>query len=106
VPALGISAIDDIEVPQVDMAAFAILITPTRRFPHAIDDRIYYHVADVFIQHQDGTTTTLIVRHTGHNPAAISLDDCNYYYAGSDAFPDGAIRIVQLLNDYQHRSRK
>jgi hypothetical protein len=106
VPELGISAIDSVEVPQEQVSAFAVLITPTKPCAQDIDPQMNYHVADVYVQHQDRRTTTLIVRWTGHNPAALSLDDCNYYYGGSDDFPDGARRIIRLLNEYHNRSRK
>jgi hypothetical protein len=106
VPELGFSAIDSVEVPQEHMAAFATLITPTESCVQAIDPSMHYHVADVFIQHRDGSSTTLVVRWTGHGPAAVSLDDCNYFYGGSDAFPDGATRIVRLLNEYHYRSQQ
>ena len=106
VPDLLIGAIDCVEVPEGEMSAFAKLITPTEPCGQAIDSTMHHHVADVFLQHKDGSTTTLIVRWTGHNPAAISLDDHSYYYGGSDDFPDGATRIVRLLHKYHHRSRK
>jgi hypothetical protein len=106
VPEWRTSAIDRVEVPEEQMAAFAILITPTEPCVQNIDSKIHYHVADVFLQHKDGSTTTLIVRWTGHNPAAISLDGRNYYYGGSDDFPDGATRILRLLHEYHYQSRK
>ena len=49
---------------------------------------MHEHVADVTAHHPDGSTTTLIVRWTGHNPAAVSIDDRNFYYGGSDEFPE------------------
>jgi hypothetical protein len=106
VPELGISAINFVEIPQPHLSAFAKLITPTRPCIQEIKREMHYHVADVFVQHTDGTTTTLIVRWTGHNPAAISLDDRNYYYGGTDEFPDGATKIIRLLNEYHYQSRK
>jgi hypothetical protein len=106
VPELGISAINSVEVPEAQLSAFARLITPTEPCVQTIRREMHYHVADVFVQHIDGTTTKLLVRWTGHNPAAISLDDRNYYYGGTDEFPDGATRIVRLLNEYHYQSRE
>jgi hypothetical protein len=63
-------------------------------------------VADVLVQHTDGASTKLFVRWTGHNPAAISLDDHNFYYGGTDEFPDGATKIIRLLNDYDFQSKQ
>ncbi len=103
VPELGFSAIDHVEVPQEHISEFATLITPTTPCVQTIDRTMRYHVADVVVQHEDGSTTKLVVRWTGHNPAAISLDDSHYFYGGSDDFPDGATRIIRLLNQYQHQ---
>jgi hypothetical protein len=106
VPDLSFSAIDSVEVPEAQLSPFARLITPTKPCVQEIKREMHYHVADVFVQHTDGTTTTLHVRWTGHNPAAISLDDRHYYYGGTDDFPDGATRIVRLLNEYHYQSRE
>lgn len=106
VPELGFSAINSVEVPQAQLPVFAELITPIEPSLQTINHKMHYRVADVFVQHTDGTSTTLIVRWTGHNPAAISLDDRSYYYGGIDEFPDGATRIVRLLNEYHYQSRR
>lgn len=104
VPELGIVSIDQVDVPTEHIATFAHLVTPTKLCAEEIRSSANYHVADVTIRHSDGTETTLIVRWTGANPAAISLDDRTFYYGGSDAFPDGATRIVRLLNEYKYNS--
>jgi hypothetical protein len=106
VPELGISAIESVEVPQESVPAFAKLITPVEPSKQTIRPDMHYHVADITAQHPDGSTTTLIVRWTGHNPAALSLDDRTFFYGGSDEFPDGATRLVRLLNEYHYRPRK
>jgi hypothetical protein len=98
--------IELVEVPQESVPAFAKLITPIEPCIQTIDSEMHHHVADITVQHPDGSDTTLIVRWTGHNPAAISLDGRNYYYGGSDDFPDGATRILQLLNEYHYQSHK
>jgi hypothetical protein len=106
VPELGFSAIDSVEVPPDNLRAFAVLITPTAPCVQEIDPKMHYHVADVLVRHPDGSTTTLLVRWTGHGPAAVSIDGRQYYYGGSDPFPDGATRIVRLLNEYHYNSHK
>ncbi|UUO09079.1 hypothetical protein M4951_12365 [Blastopirellula sp. J2-11] len=104
VPELNFSAIDSVEVPEESIEEFAFLIRPVAPCTQTINPKFDYHVADVILQHPDGSTTTLLVRWTGHNPAGISLDDRNYYYGGTGKFPDGATRIVQLLNQYHFQS--
>jgi hypothetical protein len=61
---------------------------------------MHYSVAEVYLEHADGTTSTVDVRWTGHNPPAVSLDKRNYFNGGKDEFPDGAIGIVRLLNGF------
>lgn len=102
VPDLGIMPIDYVEVPEEHLPSFAKLITPTEPCLQNIKSSTNYQIADVTAHHTDGTETTLIVRWTGAGPAAISLDDRNFYYGGSDAFPDGATRIARLLQEYKH----
>ena len=104
VPEFGLTPIDRVEVPDEHLSSFAKLITPTKPCLQNINSSTNYRVADVTIHHTDGTETTLIVRWTGANPAAISLDDRNFYYGGRDAFPDGATRIVRLLAEYKYES--
>jgi hypothetical protein len=100
VPDLGTIAIDHIDVPDAELMSFAKLITPTKLCVQNIDTSTDYRIADVTVRHTDGTETVLIVRWTGANPAAISFDDRTFYYGGSDAFPDGATRILRLLHEY------
>jgi hypothetical protein len=103
VPDLGTSAIDHIDVPDAELTSFAKLITPTKPCVQNISTSTNYRIADVTVLHTDGTETVLIVRWTGANPAAISLDERTFYYGGSDAFPDGATRISRLLHEYKHQ---
>ena len=67
---------------------------------------MHYHIADVYIHPTDDTVTTLIIRWTGKNPAAVSLDDRVYYWGGMDEFPDGALNIYRLFSIYNEESRK
>ncbi|MEW4451256.1 hypothetical protein AB1L30_01095 [Bremerella sp. JC817] len=106
VPELDILAISSVEVPEDQLASFARLVTPIKPCSQSIDPTIHYHVADLTVEHRDGTSTTLLVRFTGHNPAAISLDHGeSYYYGGTDEFPAEAIRIIRLLHQYDYDSR-
>ena len=120
VPDLNITALQHVVVPQDRMAEFTPLITPTTSCTQQIDAQTNYHVADVYLQHEDDSVTRLIVRWTGHNPAAISLDGRRYYYGGSDPFPDEppesfdfsmnminarAVRQVRIGPDIQSKDR-
>lgn len=105
VPKLGVAGIPSIEIPSSELSNFAHFITPMSPCKQKID-KTDYHIADIFVQHTDGTSTKLMVRWTGHNPAAISLDGETFYYGGMDEFPDGGTRIIRLLNTYHFESIK
>ncbi len=104
VPELGISPVNNVDVPKDQMPSFLLLITPTKLCNNQIKKEMHYHVADVYIHHTDGTITTLCVRWMGHNPAAVSLDDRVYYWGCIDGFPDGAFRIIRLLVSYKNNT--
>lgn len=104
VPELGITPVNNVEVPNEQKSLFLILITPTKLCDTQIKKELNYHVADVYIHHNDGTMTTLIIRWTGHNPAAVSLDDRVYFWGGMDGFPDGAFRIIRFLFSYKNNT--
>ena len=105
VPEFSLEAVDLIVVPEDQVATFAKLVLPTRPCQQQIHPERSYHVADVLLDHSDGTKTGLIIRWTGHNPAAVSIDGRKYYYGGRDEFPDGATRIMRLLGEYDFNSR-
>jgi len=110
VPDLRIPGIELVEVPASDLSTFANLITPASPCLQEQGIRLkpdmHYLVADVFLEHQDGSKSNVTVRWTGHNPAAVSLDGRKYYYGGTDAFPDGATRIIRLLREYDYAAQK
>jgi len=106
VPQRGLATLDRVEVPETELAAFATLITPTEQYVQHINPELHYHIADVFVKHPDGTTTTLMIRDAGVNPAAISLDGRDYFYGGRDEFHDGATRIIHLLQQYDYEAQK
>lgn len=106
VPDMSLTGIPNVNVPVDQIGLFTKLITPTSPCQQEIRPDHSYHVADVRIVHPDGSKTELIVRYTGFNPAAISLDGKKYYYGGVDAAPDGAMRIVRLLREYDFDSKQ
>lgn len=89
-----------IKVPPAEVAGFVKLVTPTFTPFDVYSDEMHYKVAEVYLEHEGGETTTVTVRWTGHNPPAVSVDDQNYFNGGDAVFPDGAINIVRLLNQY------
>lgn len=97
-PQFRVPAIEAVSVPDEQVSSFAKLITPT--VPYQINTELDYLVAELFIQHVDSSESKLFVRWTGHNPAAVSLDDHTYYLGGIDEFPDGGTRILRLLHEY------
>lgn len=106
VPEMSLTGIPNVDVPVDQISLFTKLITPTGPCQQEIRPDQSYHVADVRIVRPDGSKTNLIVRYTGFNPAAISFDGKKYYYGGVDAAPDGAMRIVRLLRDYDFDSKQ
>lgn len=104
VPDMNIQGFDAVEVPVDQIAVVANLVTPIELCKQQITPDIHYLVADLQIEHTDGSTTTLHVHWTGHNPAAVSLDEHTFYYGGVDEAPDGAMRLLQLLRSYKNDS--
>ena len=106
VPDLSVMPINNVDVPDDQISSFFTQIKPTKLCDSQIKKEMHYHIADVYIHHTDDTVTTLIIRWTGKNPAAVSLDDRVYYWGGMDEFPDGALNIYRLLSIYNEESRK
>jgi hypothetical protein len=105
VPQFSLSSSEWIVVPDDQLDSFARLVVPAKPCLQQIDTKRSYHVVNVILEHKDGTSTTLIVRWTGHNPAAVSLDGSKYYYGGMDEFPDGATRIMRILAKHEFDAR-
>lgn len=105
-PDQKILGIDDVEVPESELRVFANLIIPSAP---CLDQRgielhpeMYCRIADVVVGHKDGSTSRLVIRDTGKNPPAVSLDGSKYYYSsGTNAF-----EIVRLLSRYDYESQK
>jgi hypothetical protein len=55
-------------------------------------------VAEAFVTHADKTETRVLVRDGGHNPAIVSVDGVNYFYAKkeSDVYA-GANELIRLV---------
>ncbi len=106
VPELQLSPIDCVDIPNDQIKLFSALVIPSRKCEQQIKKEMHYHVADIYIQHEGVAKTTLLVRWTGQNPAAITLDDKNYYYGGTDDYADTTVRILRLLDNYNYEASK
>jgi hypothetical protein len=104
VPELGIQAIEHVEVPDEELSHFLRLVTPQQFVTVGVRPSTDYHVADVYLHHDDSKVTEITVRWMGHNPAAVTIDGSDYFFASTDDFPDGAIRIARLLAEFNFRS--
>lgn len=93
-----------IHIPS-DKLDFAFrLMTPETYFDGGVNEFIAPLVAEAVITHSDGTHTRVLVRDYGHNPAVVSVDGKNYFYARND--PDvlaGAYQLIGLVNEVAHR---
>jgi len=81
-----------------------------RLVPDTFYGNIYEHVsplvAEVVIEHLDQTETRVLVREGGHNPAIVSVDGVNYFYAKNE--PDvhaGAIELIRIAAEIAHEQQ-
>lgn len=88
----------DISPDKLDLAFR--LLSPDQFFGYTVYDFITRIVAEAVLTHEDGTRTFVLVRDHGHNPAVVSLDGRNYFYARND--PDvhaGAVQLIRLVDE-------
>ena len=83
-------------IPAGEHDSVLRLITPDQYFGQ-VHDMAHSVVAKVVVAHDDGPDTTILVRWTGKNPAAVTVDGRNYFYAESGPY-DGAMRLIQLVH--------
>ncbi|MGE3806866.1 MAG: hypothetical protein AB7K24_19540 [Gemmataceae bacterium] len=87
-----------VEIPPEKLDQVYRRLTPDTYYEGGVCDFITPIVAKAVITHDDGTETSVLVRDGGHNPAVVSLDGRNYFYARSD--PDvyaGAYELFQVV---------
>jgi hypothetical protein len=97
VPDLRIKRIGNVEVPQDRLQEVLEMVTPVTFISGGIVPDLHHHVADVYLHHEDSSVTKITVRYTGHNPAAVSVDGVNYFYASADGPIDGGTALARLL---------
>ena len=101
-PREGVGGIDGVpvDIPPEKLDLAFRLLTPEKYFEGGVHEFITRIVAAAVITHADGTQTSVLVRDHGKNPAVVSVDGRNYFYARND--PDvhtGAIQLIRLVNE-------
>jgi len=103
---MRIESIDYIEVPLEHIPQVLKIVTPVTFIEDGIRPELNYHGADVYLHHQDSSVTKIEVRFTGHNPAAVTVDGSNYFYASVDGPVDGASALAVLLADLHFETQQ
>lgn len=98
----GVGGIDGepVDIPPDKMAFAFRRLVPEKYFGGTVYDFITRIVAEAVITHADGSHTLVMVRDHGHNPAVVSIDGRNYFYARND--PDvyaGATELIRLVTE-------
>ena len=77
-------------------------------FPTSFTARFFEHitplVAEAVITHKDGIQTRVLVREGGVNPAVVSVDGVNYFYAKneSDVYA-GANELIKIVSEIAYK---
>jgi hypothetical protein len=86
------------EIPAGDFGQVMRLVTPGKFYEGGVNDKVIPLIAEVVITHEGQPDTRLLVRWTGKNPAAISVDGHNYFYGVSHPdIHDGAMQLFALV---------
>jgi hypothetical protein len=89
-----------VDIPPNKRELVIKLLTPGQYFGSEVHDFITPIVAEAVITHDDGTRTFVMVRDHGHNPAVVSVDGRNYFYARDyPGVPGGTLQLIHLVND-------
>ena len=92
----------EVEIQPIDIDKVYELVKPTRWYEEKVHRSMQPIVARIISTHPDGSTTELSVRWTGQNPAIVSLNDTEYYWADSGFPGDGAVQLIRLLEPGNH----
>jgi hypothetical protein len=96
-PSLGVFEAQSVHVPSSELTEAISLIQPERPIGRAMEDTIDPVVAEVLVTHPDGQTDKIWVRWMGANPAAVSFDDKQYFWAtDSPKHADGALGLIRV----------
>jgi len=104
----GVGGIDGVpvDIPAEKLDLVYRLLKPEKYFEGGVHELITRIVAEAVVTHADGTQTTVLVRDHGHNPAVVTVDGRNYFYARND--PDihaGATELIRLVSEVAHKEK-
>ena len=101
----GIQGGESADIPSADLDRMTTLLTPTQYYGPTVNDFILPLIAVAAVTHPDGTKTEVLIREAGVNPAAVSFDGRNYFYA--DTPPDvkvGSVAIVRFVKQHMKQA--
>ena len=80
-------------------------LVPEKYFGN-INEQITPLVAEAVISHADKKQTRMLIRDHGHNPAVVSVDGVNYFYAKneSDVYA-GANELIRLVAEVAYKQK-
>ncbi len=98
VPGMNLKGSPPTEIPAGEFDHVMRLVTPDKYLEGGVNDLIHRLIAEVVITHEDGHNTWVLVRWTGKNPPAVSVDGRHYFYARPyDDVYDGGMQLVTLV---------
>ena len=95
---LGFEGMPATAIPPEEHESVMRLIRPAAYDSAGMHDGINPLVAEIEIAHEGEKITRVFVRSTGMNPALVSVDGRNYFYAETheDVF-DGSVKLLQVM---------
>lgn len=101
----GFQGGESVDIPNADLERMTTLLTPTLYYGPTVNDFLLPLIAVATVAHPDGTKTEVLIREAGVNPAAVSFDGRNYFYA--DTPPDmkvGSVAIANLVRQHMKQA--
>ena len=96
---IGLGKLKEFEIKlSGDIAKVYEQVKPTRWCDLTNFKSVCPLVARVIAKHADGSTTELFVRDAGVNPALVSFDDTDFFWADGGMPGAGATNVLRLLN--------
>ena len=101
----GVQGGESVDIPSVDLNRTTTLLTPTQYYGPTVHDFILPLIAVATVTHPDGTKTEVLIREAGVNPAAVSFDGRNYFYADTPAdMKVGSVAIIMLVKQHMKQA--